>query len=206
MAHVGTARKNWGLTMRTISLALIFSALAAGPVAAQAPPLGKLEIKAFQPIPKTKTAVQLNVDTALGRHLRGEVMGRLARRGNEVGFSGGNVMNMDVSYLDLGGGGSDSNSAMIGGQPGYAPPSSNPRPELPSNRVLRRDLIDIPKSRSTLRITLQLYNATTGKVVWGATASCATDGAAVERVGDSMVEAIFKDADHSHVGDAGCPL
>jgi hypothetical protein len=206
MAQVGAARKNWGMTMRTIALALIFSALAAGPVAAQAPPLGKLEIKVFQPIPKTKTAVQLNVDTALGRHLRGEVMGRLARRGNEVGFSGGNIMRMDVGYLDLGGG-SDSGSATIGGQPSYVPPGSNPRPELPSNRVLRRDLIDIPKSKSTLRITLQLYNATTGKVIWGATASCATDGtAAVERVGDSMVEAIFKDADHSHVADAGCPL
>src|SRR5689334_2075814 len=192
--------------MRTIALALIFSALAAGPVAAQAPPLGKLEIKVFQPIPKTKTAVQLNVDTALGRHLRGVVMGQLARRGNEVGFSGGNVMRMDVGYLDLlGSGGGDSGDATIGGQPSFAPSGSNPRPELPSNRVQRRDLIGVP-SKSTLRITLTLYNVTTGKVIWAATSSCGTDGTNVERTSDVMVEAIFKDPDHSQTTDAGCPL
>lgn len=191
--------------MRTIAIAMMFLGLAAAPAVAQAPPLGKLEVKAFQAIPKTKTAVQLTDDTALGRHLRGEVMGRLARRGNQVGFSGDNVMRMDVTYLDLGGG-SNSGSATIGGQPSYAPPASNPRPELPSNRVQRRDLIEIPKAKSTLRITLTLYNVSTGKVIWGATASCGTDGNAVERVGEVMVDAIFKDADRSHVGDADCPL
>jgi hypothetical protein len=194
------------MTMRTIAIALTFLALAIAPASAQAPPLGKLEVKAYQTIPKIKTAVQLTNDTALGRHLRGQVMGRLARRGNEVGFSGGNVMQMDVAYLDLLGGGADSGSATIGGQPSYAPQASNPRPELPSNRVQRRDLIDIPKSKSTLRITLTLYNVTTGKVIWGATASCSTDGRDVESVGDSMVDAIFRDADHSRVADAGCPL
>ncbi len=192
--------------MRRIAIAMMLSVLAAAPTAAQAPALGKLEIKAYQTIPKTKTAVQLTNDTALGRHLRGEVMERLAKRGNEVGFSGGNVMRMDVTYVDLLGGGYGSGSDMIGGQPGYAAPGSNPRPELPSNRVQRRDLIDIPKSRSTLRITLTLYNVSTGKVMWAATASCGTDGTDLRGVGDSMVEAIFKDADHSQVADAGCPL
>ena len=190
--------------MRTITIGTIFLGLAVAPAFAQAPPLGKLEIKAYQTIPKSKTAVQLTDDTALGRHIRGQVMERLARRGNDVGFHGNNVMRLDVTYLDLLGssGGSDT----IGGQPSYAPPASNPRPELPSNRVQRRDLITIPKSQSTLRITLTLYDSTTGKVIWGATASCATDGNDVERVGDSMVEAIFKDANRSHVGDADCPL
>ncbi len=185
---------------------MMLSALTAVPAAAQAPALGKLEIKAYQTIPKTKTAVQLTDDTALGRHLRGEVMGRLAKRGNEVGFSGGNVMRMDVTYLDLLGGGSGNGSDTIGGQPGYAAPGSNPRPELPSNRVQRRDLIDIPKSRSTLRISLTLYNVSTGKVIWAATASCSTNGNDIQRIGDSMVETIFKDPDHSQVVDAGCPL
>jgi hypothetical protein len=75
--------------------------LTALPAAAQpAPKLGQLEIKAYQVIPKTKTAVQLTSDTALARNLRREVMIRLSRRGNEVGFSGGNVMRMDVSYFD----------------------------------------------------------------------------------------------------------
>jgi len=191
--------------MRKIAMAGLLSALVAVPASAQAPAQGKLEIKAYEKIPKTKTAVQLTSDTALGRHLRGVVMAHLARRGNEVGFSGGNVMRMDVGYLDLLGGGGDSSDATIGGQPSFAPLGSNPRPELPSNRVQRRDLIGVP-SKSTLRITLTLYNVTTGKVIWAATSSCGTDGTNVERTGDIMVEAIFKDPDRSQVADAGCPL
>lgn len=205
MADIGATEKLGGVTMRTIAIGMTCLGLAIVPASAQAPPLGKLEIKAFQAIPKTKTAVQLTDDTALGRHLRGEVMGRLARRGNQVGFSGDNVMRMDVTYLNLQGG-YDSGSGTIGGQPSYVPPASNPRPELPSNRVQRRDTIDLPKSRSTLRITLTLYSVASGKVIWGATASCGTDGSNVERVGEAMVDAIFKDADHSHIADAACPL
>src|SRR5476649_3083424 len=71
---------------------------------AQLPPqlqIGQMEIKAYAPISKTKIAVQLTQDTALGRELRGKVMARIARRGNEVGTSGGNVMRMDVAYFDL---------------------------------------------------------------------------------------------------------
>ena len=93
--------------MRIVVLILL-AALAAAPSHAQPPgpglKTGQMEIKAFQPIPKTKTAVQLTSDTSLARKLRGEVMERLARRGNQVGFSGGNVMRMDVSYFDLSGG------------------------------------------------------------------------------------------------------
>lgn len=192
--------------MRKIAMAGLLSALVAAPAWAQAPAQGKLEIKAYEKIPKTKTAVQLTDDTALGRHLRGVVMAHLARRGNEVGFSGGNVMRMDVGYLDLlGSGGGDSSDATIGGQPSFAPSGSNPRPELPSNRVQRRDLIGVP-SKSTLRITLTLYNVTTGKVIWAATSSCGTNGTNVQRTGDIMVETIFKDPDHSQTTDAGCPL
>jgi hypothetical protein len=194
--------------MRKIAMAGVLSALVAVPAAAQAPALGKLEIKAYEKIPRTKTAVQLTNDTALGRHLRGVVMAHLARRGNEVGFSGGNVMRMDVGYLDLLGGGSgggDNGDGTIGGQPSFAPSGSNPRPELPSNRVQRRDLIGVP-SQSTLRITLTLYNVTTGKVIWAATSSCGTNGTNVQRTGDIMVETIFKDPDRSQVTDAGCPL
>ena len=68
------------------------------------PKVGELEIKAWQPIPKTKTAVQLGSDTRLGRELRRQVMIRLSQRGNEVGFSGSNVMRLDVMYFDLLGG------------------------------------------------------------------------------------------------------
>ena len=40
------------------------------------PKLGELEIKAWQPIPKTKTAVQLSSDTRLGRELRRQLTAR----------------------------------------------------------------------------------------------------------------------------------
>ncbi|MBS0519758.1 MAG: hypothetical protein JSR90_13785 [Proteobacteria bacterium] len=192
--------------MRTIAIVMMLSAFAAAPAMGQAPPkLGQLEIKAYQKIPKAKAAVQLTSDTALGRHLRGLVMEQLAKRGNEVGFSGGNVMRMDVTFLDLLGQGSN-RSETIGGQPPYADTGSNPRPEMPANRVQRRDLIEIPKSSSSLRIGLTLYSVSTGKVIWAATASCPADGGNVQRVGEAMVDSIFRDADRSQVADAGCPL
>ena len=109
--------------------------LAAPPLAQAQPIVGQFEVKAYSKIPKTKTAVQLSVDSAMGRQLRREVMVRLSRRGNEVGFSGGNVMRMDVSYFDLLGG-NDRSTGTIGGQPDYAEPGSNPRPALPSNCLL----------------------------------------------------------------------
>ncbi len=95
--------------MRIAAILFAGSCLLAAPTAfAQLPPqlqIGQMEIKAYAKISKAKIAVQLTQDTALGRHLRGKVMERIAKRGNEVGFSGGNVMRMDVGYFDLLGGG-----------------------------------------------------------------------------------------------------
>ena len=91
--------------MRIAAAAIALLALHVMPAASQAPlKVGQLEVRAYQAIPKTKTAVQLTTDSALNRNLRREVMVRLARRGNEVGFSGGNVMRMDVQHVDLLGG------------------------------------------------------------------------------------------------------
>jgi hypothetical protein len=180
---------------------------ALSPASAQAPAtsssLGKLEVKAYQKIPKTKIAVQLTSESELGRHLRGKVMDRLVKHGNEVGFSGGNVMRMDVLYLDLTGGGSD-NYATMGGQPGFGPQGSNPRPELPANRIVRRDRID-PKSAPTLRLSLTLYAVDTGKVLWAASSACAIYSD-VKQVGEAMIDTMFAAPDKDHVGDAGCPL
>ena len=96
------------------------------------PKIGEMEVKAYQGIPKTKVAVQLTSDTHLSRELRRQVMVRLSKRGNEVGFSGGNVMRMDVSYFDFTDSGRGDYGTQ-GGQPSYAPPGSNPRMDLPSN-------------------------------------------------------------------------
>ena len=175
------------------------------PGVAGGPKLGQLEIKAYQAIPKTKTAVQLTSDTALARNLRREVMIRLSRRGNEVGFSGGNVMRMDVSYFDFSVGGNNSGNT-IGGNPGYDGPGANPRLELPSNKFSQRDGLGPNVSAPTLRIVLTLYSVDGGKVLWAATSSCATHAGTAETAGIAMIDTIFQAADKNRTGDAGCPI
>ena len=174
------------------------------PGVAAGPKLGQLEIKAYQVIPRTKTAVQLSSDTALGRNLRREVMIRLSRRGNEVGFSGGNVMRMDVSYFDFSVGGGGGNT--IGGNPGYDGPGANPRLELPSNKFQQRNGLGPNLSAPTLRIVLTLYAVDGGKVLWAATTSCPTFSGAAENAGLAMIDTIFDQADKNRIADAGCPL
>lgn len=187
-------------------LAVASQAAAQGyPGVSSGPKLGEMEVKAYQKIPKTKVAVQLTSDNHLARELRRQVMIRLSQRGNEVGFSGGNVMRMDVTYFDLLGG-NDRNTGTIGGQPDYAPPGSNPRMALPSNPVGRRDGLTPSTVGPTLRITLTLYSVEGGKVLWTATGSCTTQGDKAQRAGEAIINRIFDHADQNSAGDAGCPL
>lgn len=193
------------MTMRIVAAAMMLLALNAMPAAAQVPKVGQLQIRAYQPIPKTKTAVQLTSDSALARNLRREVMVRLSQRGNEVGFSGGNVMRMDVQYVDLLGG-SGVTRGPVGGydQYHYDGPAANPRPPVPGFTV---DRTPPPMSGGpTLRITLTLYSTDGGKVLWTASASCYTQSSIAESAGTAMIDAIFDDADKNRIGDAGCPL
>lgn len=195
--------------MRIATSLMALLALGSVPAHAQnlvptGPKLGQLEIKAYQAIPKTKTAVQLTSDTSLSRNLRREVMIRLARRGNEVGFSGGNVMRMDVSYFDFSSG--NDGGPTIGGQPGYDGPGANPRPELPRNKFEQRGGPSAPINSPTLRIVLTLYSVDGGKVLWAATTSCPTYSGNAENTGIAMIDTIFDQADKNRVGDAGCPL
>ncbi|HZQ01455.1 MAG TPA: hypothetical protein VFB13_18060 [Reyranella sp.] len=192
--------------LATLAAAAVAATL---PASAQLPPepkVGQFEVRAYQRIPKAKTAVQLTSDTALARNLRREVMVRLARRGNEVGFSGGNVMRMDVSYFDLLGSGSGSGPTIIQGGNNYDGPGSNPRPDLPGIKLERRNGVPPAGPSATLRLTLTLYSVDGGKVLWVATASCAVPGNVVEQAGLAMIDSIFDDADKSRIADAGCPL
>ncbi len=191
------------LGLATFTLAL--PGLAQAPGVGQGPKLGELEIKAYQKIPKTKAAVQLTSDNHLARELRRQVMIRLSQRGNEVGFSGGNVMRMDVSFFDLLGG-NDRSTGTIGGQPYYAPPGSNPRMDLPANPIGRRDGLTPSTAGPTLRITLTLYAVDTGKVLWTASGSCSTQAGIAQRAGEAIINRMFDNADQNMVGDAGCPL
>lgn len=187
-------------------LAAATTAAAQGiPGVASGPKLGEFEVKAYQKIPKAKVAVQLTSDTHLSRELRREVMVKLSRRGNEVGFSGGNVMRMDVSYFDF----SDSGRGDYGtqgGQPSYAAPGSNPRMDLPSNTIRRRDGLGSSTSVPTLRVTLTLYATEGGKVLWSATGSCSAQADKAQNAGEAIINRIFDSADKSQTGDAGCPL
>lgn len=132
-------------------------------------------------------------------------MEHLARRGNQVGFSGGNVMRMDVSYFDLMGTG-NSGSGYINDAPAYLEPGSNPRMDLPRNKLERRDSYTPPATGPTLRISLTLYSVETGKVLWFATASCITQGNSIEQAGSNMIDAMFAAPDKNRIADAGCPL
>src|ERR1700722_14975250 len=118
------------------------------------PKVGELEIKVYQKIPKAKVAVSLTSDNHLARELRREVMIRLSRRGNEVGFSGGNVMRMDVSYFDFSVSNDRGGGGTIGGNPAYDSPGANPRLELPSNKIEQRGGLSAPINAPTLRIVL----------------------------------------------------
>jgi hypothetical protein len=172
-----------------------------------APKVGDMEVRAYQKIPKTKVAVQLTSDNHLARELRRQVMIRLAKRGNEVGFSGGNVMRMDVSYFDFSSL-NDRLGSTLGGQPDYAAPGSNPRMDLPANRISRRDGLDSSAASSapTLRITLTLYTKDGGKVLWTASGACATQGDRSQLAGEAIINSIFNHADSNNAGSAGCPF
>jgi len=194
------------MTMRIAAAAIALLALGTAPPAvAQAPKVGQLEIKAYQSIPKTKTAVQLTSDSALARNLRREVMIRIARRGNEVGFSGGNVMRMDVQYIDLLGGGDITRGPVGGRDQHFDGPGANPRPEVPGIRIERGGSAPI-SGGPTLRITLTLYSTDGGKVLWTASASCYTQASMAENAGTMMIDSIFDQADKNRIADAGCPL
>src|SRR4029453_5678558 len=116
---------------------------------------------------------------------------RLSKRGNEVGFSGGNVMGMDVSYFDF----TDSGRGDYGTQGGH-PPHAPPHPPLarPSNTIRRRGGIRSATSVPTLPITLTLYATDGGKVLWTASGSCGTPADKAQNAGEAIINRIFDTA------------
>ena len=149
--------------------------------------------------------MQLTSDSALARNLRREVMIRIARRGNEVGFSGGNVMRMDVQYFDLLGGSGITRGPVGGRDQNFDGPAANPRPEVPGIRIERGG--PAPRSSGpTLRITLTLYSTDGGKVLWTAIGVLLHPGQHGRNAGTLMIDSIFDEADKNRIADAGCPL
>ena len=150
--------------------------------------------------------MQLTSDTALARELRRKVMVRLSQRGNEVGFSGGNVMRMDVSYFDLLGGNGrstrhDRRPARLHAAGRQPAPGAARQPDRAGATALTPST-----AGPTLRITLTLYSIDGGKVLWTASGSCSTQADKSQQAGEAMIDRIFDNADKNPVGDAGCPL
>src|SRR5260221_9052946 len=165
MSPVGASSRRRGSTMHIAIFAATLAVLLAGPALAQGygvpagPKLGEIEVKAYQPIPKAKVAVQLTSDTHLSRELRRQVMIRLSRRGNEVGFSGGNVMRVDVSYFDFSG---NRGGGTTGQERPYNPDGVSSIPLL-SAPIRPGGSAPAPASAPTLRLTLTLYAIEGGK-------------------------------------------
>ena len=151
------------------------------------------------------TELLAHAQDEVARELRRQVMIRLAKRGNEVGFSGGNVMRMDVSYFDFSSL-DDRLGSTLGGQPDYAQPGANPRMDLPSNKISRRDGLSGSTSVPTIRITLTLYNKDGGKVLWTASGACGAQGDKAQLAGEAIINQIFDHADSNNAGSAGCPF
>lgn len=147
--------------------------LVASAVSAQAP--GRFEISARQPIPAGKIAVELSSQSELGRELRGQVMERLARRGNDVGASGGHVLLLSVFY---------------------------PRP---ITRESLAGASTAPAANDVLRMTLSVHRPGSAEALWSARAACIVAPAAAFAVSGRMLDALFTDPDRTRQGDADCP-
>ena len=133
-------------------------------------------------------------------------MVRLSQRGNEVGFSGGNVMRMDVSYFDLIGRQQPQNYGVLGEQPAYAETGSNPDLAVPANPIGRNTGRTPSSAARRCASRSRSTMSTAARCCGRATASCTTQADMAQRAGEMMINNIFDNADKNRVGDAGCPL
>ncbi len=130
-------------------------------------------------------------------------MVRLTQRGNQVGFSGGNIMRMDVSYFDLVRQPRSRHTADP--EPGLRDRrQSAPRASRQPDRAARHD--PAAPSGSTLRLSLTLYEIEQRQGPVDGDRSCSVWSSAAMQAGMSIVNHIFDNADANRVADAGCPL
>ncbi len=164
-----------------------------------------LDIQAKRPLPTGKYAVELVEDSELGRDLRRLVMDKLAARGNQVGFSGGHVMRMQVSQTRNFAGGLTQEGVMVG-TPGQVPSTSDRpdvRPPMPERSVRSQELR--PRGGDdVLRITLTLSNSGSGEVTWVAYAACPFPGGRAFPAGRQLIDTIFANPNSSRRGEPDC--
>ncbi len=200
-------------SLRAAALALVALGLAALPSVAQGQ-IGQFEIRATRPIPAGKIAVDLSPDSEIGRDVRRMAMDKLARRGNTVGFSGGNVMKLRVDYAGSFGALQDVT------RPRGSPSTDFDRnfgadvsrldlgPDIPSVRTFDRDAVGRRPAppRAGLYLYLTLHDERGGQVLWGASAACAVNDGEVRAAAANMLDRIFASPDASRRGEADCPI
>lgn len=165
--------------------------------------VGNFEIRTTRGIPAGKVAVDLSPDSELGRDLRRLVMEKLAKRGHEVGFSGGNILKLQVNLqrgLPLSSGGRsddpiDRRTGIDAQRPTPQGPARAFEPPRPGGG--RNDL---------LSISMTIHGLQSRELLWSANASCRVGANDAFGAGRNMIDNIFAQPNASRKGEADCPI
>lgn len=189
--------------MKTLA-ALLAAALLCGAATAHAQSgLGNFEIRTTRGIPAGKIAVDLSPDSELGRDIRRLVMEKLSKRGHEVGFSGGNILKLQVNLQRgvsiQGGRSTDYEVDRRTGIDAQRPVPQGPARafEPPRDRDNRNDM---------LSISMTLHGLQSRELLWSATASCRVGAAEAFGAGRNIIDNIFAQPNASRKGEADCPI
>lgn len=188
--------------MRTL-VAFFTTALLLGGAAAHAQGVGNFEVRTTRGIPSGKIAVDLSPDSELGRDIRRLVMEKLSKSGREVGFSGGNILKLQVNLQrgvsSSGGGRSnepiDRSTGIDANRP--TPPGAARAFEQPRTPDNRNDL---------LSISMTIHGLQSRELLWSANASCRVGANDAFGAGRNMIDNIFARPNASRKGEADCPI
>jgi hypothetical protein len=165
--------------------------------------VGNFEVRTTRGIPAGKIAVDLSPDSELGRDLRRLVMEKLAKAGHEVGFSGGNILKLQVNLQrglpSVGGGRGDDEVDRRTGIDAQRPTPQNPARafEPPRPGSGRNDL---------LSISMTIHGLQSHELLWSANASCRVGANDAFGAGRNMIDNIFARPNASRKGEADCPI
>jgi hypothetical protein len=189
--------------MKTPAAFLAATLLLVGATAHAQSGVGNFEVRTTRGIPAGKIAVDLSPDSELGRDLRRLVMEKLAKAGHEVGFSGGNILKLQVNLQrglpSIGGGRGDDEVDRRTGIDAQRPTPQNPARafEPPRPGSGRNDL---------LSISMTIHGLQSHELLWSANASCRVGANDAFGAGRNMIDNIFARPNASRKGEADCPI
>jgi len=189
--------------MRVAVALLVATLLLGGATAHAQSAVGSFEVRTTRGIPSGKIAVDLSPDSELGRDLRRLVMEKLSKSGHEVGFSGGNILKLQVNLQrglsSSGGGRSDDPIDRRTGIDAQRPTPQGPARafEQPRAGGGRNDL---------LSISMTIHGLQSRELLWSANASCRVGANDAFGAGRNMIDNIFAQPGASRKGEADCPI